>query len=106
MPTRNAVAVAVAFCIAGIGAQNIAAQRRDDSALNDHTSRTRAIDESDSRVQKEAEQLVSLPSEKIILLLEQEPGLFLEVKKMLVRRAYSQGRVIDPKELTDESIFR
>ena len=39
-------------------------------------------------------------------MLQQEPGLFLEVKKMLVRKAYSQGRVLDSKELSDEAIFR
>src|SRR5207244_2359209 len=44
--------------------------------------------------------------EKIVLILQQEPGLFLEVKKLLVRRAYSQGRVVDPKELSDDAVFR
>ena len=73
---------------------------------NDYASRTRALDESDSRAEKEAERLVSLPPERIILLLQQEPGLFLEVKKMLVRKAYAQGRVIEPKDLTDEAVFR
>lgn len=58
------------------------------------------------RAQREAERLVSLPPERIILLLEQEPGLFLEVKKMLVRNAYAQGRVLAVDELTDEAIFR
>jgi protein involved in polysaccharide export with SLBB domain len=66
----------------------------------------RAIDEADSRAEQEAERLVSLPPEKIILLLQQEPGLFLEVKKKMVRKAFAQGRVLDPKELTDEAIFR
>jgi len=65
-----------------------------------------AVNESESRAEQEAERLVSLPPERIVLLLEQEPGLFLEVKKMLVRRAYEQGRVVDPKELTDEAVFR
>jgi protein involved in polysaccharide export with SLBB domain len=66
----------------------------------------RAIDKADSRAEQEAERLVSLPPEKIILMLQQEPGLFLEVKKMMVRKAFAQGRVIDPKELNDEAIFR
>jgi protein involved in polysaccharide export with SLBB domain len=69
-------------------------------------SRTPAVAEADSRAEQEAERLVALPSEKIILLLQQEPGLFLEVKKMLVREAYSEGRLLDPKELTDEAVFR
>src|SRR5215469_15173511 len=72
----------------------------------DYTSRTHAIRESDSRAEQEADRLVSLPAEKIISLLQQEPGLFLEVKKMLVRKAYEQGRVLDPEELTDEALFR
>jgi protein involved in polysaccharide export with SLBB domain len=72
----------------------------------DHPSRTKALDEFDSRAEREAERLVSLPPERIILLLQQEPGLFLEVKKAIVRKAFAQGRVLDPKELTDEEIFR
>jgi protein involved in polysaccharide export with SLBB domain len=70
------------------------------------SSRTRALDEADSRAEKEAERLVSLSPERIILLLQQEPGLSLEVKKMLVRRAYAQGRVLSANELTDDAIFR
>ncbi len=71
-----------------------------------YSSRTRAIDSSDSRAEREAERLVSLPPEKIVLLLQQEPGLFLEIKKLIVRRAYSQGRVVDTRELSDEAVFR
>ena len=73
---------------------------------NPSVSRTKAIDEADSRAEKEAERLVSMPPEKIVLMLQQEPGLFLAVKKLLVRRAYSQGRVLDPKDLADEAVFR
>jgi protein involved in polysaccharide export with SLBB domain len=82
------------------------AQERSDDNGPDYASRTRALDEADSRAEKEAERLVSLPPEKIVLLLQQEPGLFLVIKKMLVRRAYAQGRVVDPKELTDDAVFR
>ena len=71
-----------------------------------YSQRTWAIDEADSRAEEEAERIVSLPAEKIILLLQQEPGLFLQVKKMLVRKAYQQGRVLEPQELTDEALFR
>src|SRR6266568_4826621 len=49
---------------------------------------------------------ITTRSKTAILLLGQEPGLFLEVKKMLVRQAYSQGRLLDPKDLTDEAVFR
>lgn len=83
-----------------------AQQQNDDTNKDDYASRTRALDDADSQAEREAERLVSLPPEKIILLLQQEPGLFLEVKKMLVRKAYAQGRVLDPQELTDDAIFR
>lgn len=71
-----------------------------------YSSRTQAIDEADSRAQQAADQLVSLPPEKIILMLQQEPGLFLEVKKMLARKSFEQGRVLSPKDLEDDAIFR
>src|SRR5207245_9428032 len=67
---------------------------------------TCGIVEAKSRAEEEAKRIVSLPAEKIILLLQQEPGLFLQVKKMLVRKAYQQGRVLEPQELTDEALFR
>jgi protein involved in polysaccharide export with SLBB domain len=70
------------------------------------SNRTRAVDERESSAEKEAERLVSLPAERIIVLLGREPGLFLQVKKMLVRKAYKEGRLLDPKELTDEALYR
>jgi protein involved in polysaccharide export with SLBB domain len=89
------------------GRQNARAQeQRHESDSQDYSSRTRALDEADSRAEREADRLVSLPPEKIIVLLQQEPGLFLEVKKAIVRKAFAQGRVLDPKELTDDAIFR
>src|SRR5690349_4247728 len=48
-----------------------------------------------SRAEQAAEQQVALSPEKIIELLRQEPGLLLQVKKMLVRKAYEQGRILD-----------
>src|SRR5436190_17078992 len=71
-----------------------------------YSNRTHAIRQSDSRAEQEAESMVSLPAEKIIGLLQQEPGLFLQVKKMLVRKAYEQGRLLDPEELSDDVLFR
>ena len=62
-----------------------------------YSNRTRALASADSRAEREADRIVSLPAEKIIALLQQEPGLFLQVKKMLVREAYQQGRVLDPQ---------
>lgn len=58
-----------------------------------------------TRAEQAAEQQVALSPDKIIELLRQEPGLLLEVKKMLVRKAYEQGRILDPEELTDDSLF-
>ena len=59
-----------------------------------------------SRAEEEAEQMVSLSAEDITGILEKEPGLLLEVKKMLVRKAYEQGRILDPQDLTDEALYR
>ncbi len=59
-----------------------------------------------SRAEQEAEEEVSLSADRIIEILRQEPGLLLQVKKLLVRQAFEQGRLIDPKDLTDEALFR
>ncbi len=48
---------------------------------------------------------VAFSSDLIIELLKNEPGLDLEVKKALVRKAYEQGRLLDPKDLEDEILF-
>lgn len=69
-------------------------------------NRTRAIDESHSQAARQAEQNVSLSAEKLIALLQRETGLLLEVKKLLVRKAFEQGRILDPQDLTDEALFR
>lgn len=112
MKSRISLIALLFLIVAAAGIQNLQAQqqRRNADSTNpdnqDYSSRTRALDEIDSRAEQEAESLVSLPPDKIILLLQQESGLFLEVKKMIVRKAFAQGRVIDPKELTDEAIFR
>ncbi|HEX3106210.1 MAG TPA: hypothetical protein VHQ22_17345, partial [Terriglobales bacterium] len=59
-----------------------------------------------SRAEQLAEQQVALSPEKIIELLRQEPGLLLQVKKALVRKAYEQGRILDPEDLTDDALFQ
>ncbi len=59
-----------------------------------------------SRAEEEAEAKVSLSAERIIALLNQEPGLLLQVKRMLVRKAYEQGRILDSSDLTDDALFR
>jgi len=65
-----------------------------------------AIDQANSRAEREAEQMVSLSADRILYILREEPGLLLEVKKALVRKAFEQGRILDPKDLTDEALFR
>jgi protein involved in polysaccharide export with SLBB domain len=68
--------------------------------------RTRALDESHSQAERQAEQTVSLSAEKLITLLQKETGLLLEVKKLLVRKAFEQGRILESADLTDEALFR
>jgi protein involved in polysaccharide export with SLBB domain len=61
-----------------------------------------------AQVQKDrdSEPMVSLSAVTIIDILRREPGLLLEVKKLLVRRAYEQGRLLDPADLTDDALFQ
>jgi len=50
--------------------------------------------------------MVSLSAATISEILRREPGLLLEVKRVLVRKAYEQGRLLDPADLTDEALFQ
>jgi len=95
--------------VAGTGAAaqenpNRDAPRRDRS--EPEPNRNRALPNEQSRAEMEADRLVALSADKIVTLLASEPGLFLECKKLLVRTAFAQGRVIDPEDLTDEAVFR
>ena len=69
-------------------------------------SRTPRENVAPSRAEKEAEDRVSLSADRILDILQQEPGLLLQVKKMLVRKAFEQGRLLDPADLTDDALFR
>jgi protein involved in polysaccharide export with SLBB domain len=69
-------------------------------------NRTRALDTSQSQAERVAEETVSLSAEKIISLLQREPGLLLEFKKLLVRKAFEQGRVLEGSDLNDDALFR
>jgi protein involved in polysaccharide export with SLBB domain len=69
-------------------------------------SRSTAIDQANSRAEREAEQMVSLSADRIVAILRVEPGLLLQVKKALVRKAFEQGRILDPNDLTDDALFR
>jgi protein involved in polysaccharide export with SLBB domain len=55
---------------------------------------------------RNAEPMVSLSAGTIIKILQREPGLLLEVKKLLVRKAYEQGRLLDPVDLSDDALFQ
>src|SRR5579859_2343710 len=65
-----------------------------------------AIDQQISRAEQEAEESVSLSAERIIQIARDEVGLLLQIKKAVVRRAYEQGRILDPENLTDDAVFR
>lgn len=108
MNTRTLLPLFAGLLVLTLPLARAAAQSRPDPSDNDNDSHsyTRAVDPSDSRAEKEAERLVSLSPDKIIIILQREPGLFLEVKKMYVRRAFAEGQVVDPKQLTDDFIFR
>lgn len=71
-----------------------------------NSARSRAFAPGESRAEVAAEELVSLSADTIVGLLRTEPGLLLEVKKILVRKAYEQGRLLDPRELDDDALFR
>ncbi len=51
------------------------------------------------------EPVVSLSAATLSEILRREPGLLLEVKRLIVRQAYEQGRLLDPAELTDDAVF-
>lgn len=68
--------------------------------------RSRAFAPDESRAELAAEELVSLSADTIAGLLRKEPGLLLQVKRALVRKAYEQGRLLDPKDLDDDALFR
>jgi polysaccharide export outer membrane protein len=48
---------------------------------------------------------VSLSADKLNELLRKEPGLLLQVKRVLIRKAAEQGRILYDQELTDDAVF-
>jgi len=108
--SANAVGLVtmLAFLSMVPGAGSSWAQTKPDGKSNEAPfyERTKAIPEQNSRAEQEAERMVSLSADKIISLLTDEPGLFLECKKLLVRTAFEQGRVLTEEELTDDAVFR
>jgi protein involved in polysaccharide export with SLBB domain len=92
--------VACGFFLSAWGQQSTA------YSANRSYGRSTAIDQSKSQAELEAEHMVSLSADKILSILRDEPGLLLQVKKALVRKAFDQGRVLDPNELTDDALFQ
>ena len=68
-------------------------------------SRSTAIDQANSRAEREAEQMVSFSADRILPLLRQEPGLLLQVKKAVVRKAFERGQILNPNDLSDDALF-
>lgn len=58
-----------------------------------------------SAARRAADAAVALSPEIIIDTLRREPGLLLLVKKVLVEKAYEQGRLLDSEDLTDDVLF-
>lgn len=103
---RNGSAILLALVFLLLAAVNTApAQDKPKDKSSDY-DRSKAVPVARSRAEVEADRLVSLSADKIVSLLVNEPGLLLECKKLLVRTAYAQGRLIDPEDLTDEAVFR
>ncbi|MGA8153335.1 MAG: SLBB domain-containing protein [Terriglobales bacterium] len=93
------ILLSIVFGLTGV----LSSQQQPQQRLS-YTHRT-AIDQSNSRAEQEAEQMVSLSADRILSILRQEPGLLLQVKKALVRRAFEQGRVLDSADITDDALF-
>jgi len=97
---------AILMCLALAALSGIATAQIQAPQSGPYVRRSSALDQASSRAEKEAEQMVSLSADKIIVLLQGEPGLLLQVKKMLVRKAFEQGRLLDAQDLTDEALYR
>ncbi len=90
------------FLVAAASAAFPQTSRQTDASFPD---RSRATEMDESNARRAADELVSLSADKIIGLLRQEPGLLLQCKRVLVQKAYEQGRILDPEDLNDEVLF-
>ena len=77
-----------------------------DRSKPSNANETPGVTDRKARAELEAEQLVSLSAGTITDILLREPGLLLQVKRVLVRKAFEQGRLLDPADLTDEALFQ
>ncbi len=48
---------------------------------------------------------ISISPDIVLGILRQQPGLVLEIKKILIKKAYDQGRILYEEELTDDELF-
>jgi len=99
-------ALIVSLGIAQAQQQQPQPQPQQGHRYSEDSDRQSAIRQADSRAQQEADLLVALSADKIISILRDEPGLLLQVKKLLVRKAYEQGRILDPQDLNDDALYR
>ncbi|MBZ5682400.1 MAG: SLBB domain-containing protein [Acidobacteriia bacterium] len=97
-------AALVLLLVVVVGASLLLAQNS--SYDNSYPDRRKAVPEDRSRAAKEAEQSVALSADKIVSILRTESGLLLECKRILVRKAFEQGRLLEPGDLDDESVFQ
>jgi protein involved in polysaccharide export with SLBB domain len=90
-----------------LGAQQSATSPQQGIGVNQVVSGRQQLPQPSAPVaaEKQALDQVSLSPDTIIDILTKEPGLFLEVKKSLVRSAFEQGRLLDPEELTDDAVL-
>ncbi len=100
---RTQIASAI-LCLLALACSTLGWSQQQQQRLSYTPSTT--IDQANSRAEREAEQMVSLSADKITAILQDEPGLLLQVKKALVRRAFEQGRILDPNDLTDDALYR
>ncbi len=101
LPSRRTV-FTLLTSVSALVVTPLAAWCQQPSASYGHKS---ALNVADSRAEKEAEQMVSLSPDSVISILRRETGLMFEVKKAIVRKAFDQGRILDPKELTDDNVY-
>jgi protein involved in polysaccharide export with SLBB domain len=47
-----------------------------------------------------------LAADQVISILRREPGLLLQVKRVLIQKAEEEGRFLSEEELTDETVYR
>ncbi len=100
------VLLQLSFGVAVSAAQSTDAQRQPMTHEKSYGDHTKALPLEQSSAELEAERLVALSADKIISILNDEPGLLLECKKLLVRTAYQQGRLLATEDLDDDVLFR